>query len=209
MRENLEYTGAGRRSAHKKSTLLLRGGTILLLTALLLTAYNIWSEKQAELAAQRELAALYAELDQRSVPTRPLYTLYPDLPMPAVEVDADSYIGTLDIPALGLSLPVMQEWSYPNLRKAPCCYRGSAYTKDLIIAAHNYASHFGNLKNLDIGSTVNFTDTDGNVFCYEIVDIEILPGTAVKEMVSGDWDLTLFTCTYGGQNRVTVRCQLL
>ena len=27
-------------------------------------------------------------------------------------------------------------------------------------------------------------------------------------MTSGDWDLTLFTCTYGGQERYTVRCTL-
>jgi sortase A len=27
-------------------------------------------------------------------------------------------------------------------------------------------------------------------------------------MESGDWDLTLFTCTTGGQSRITVRCVL-
>ncbi len=31
----------------------------------------------------------------------------------------------------------------------------------------------------------------------------------VEEMITGDWDLTLFTCTLGGQTRVTVRCQLI
>ena len=30
--------------------------------------------------------------------------------------------------------------------------------------------------------------------------------TAVEEMTAGEYDLTLFTCTYGGQSRVTVRC---
>ena len=36
--------------------------------------------------------------------------------------------------------------------------------------------------------------------------LEILQPTAVEEMTSGDYDLTLFTCTYGGATRFTVRC---
>lgn len=27
-------------------------------------------------------------------------------------------------------------------------------------------------------------------------------------MKEGDWDLTLFTCTFGGQQRFTVRCSM-
>ena len=51
-----------------------------------------------------------------------------------------------------------------------------------------------------------FTDVDGNIFRYTVADLEQLEGTDVKEMEAGDWDLTLFTCTLGGQYRVTVRC---
>ena len=28
----------------------------------------------------------------------------------------------------------------------------------------------------------------------------------IEEMAAGDWDLTLFTCTLGGQARLTLRC---
>ena len=34
----------------------------------------------------------------------------------------------------------------------------------------------------------------------------MLPGTAVEDMELGIWDLTLFTCTYGGRSRIAVRC---
>ena len=30
----------------------------------------------------------------------------------------------------------------------------------------------------------------------------------MKELLSGDWDLTLFTCTLGGKSRVVVRCKI-
>ena len=34
----------------------------------------------------------------------------------------------------------------------------------------------------------------------------ILGATAVEDMTAGEYDLTLYTCTYGGENRVALRC---
>ena len=137
---------------------------------------------------------------------QPAYLADPDMPMPTVEVDGNAYIGTLAVPSLGLSLPVMSDWSYPQLRLAPCRYKGSAYRDDMILAAHNYDSHFGRLGQLQAGDAVTFTDVDGNLFTYAVSQLEELPGTAIEQMDAGDWDLTLFTCTLGGRSRVTVRC---
>jgi sortase A len=134
------------------------------------------------------------------------YKTVPEVEMPTVEIEEDEYIGKLEIPSLGLSLPVMSDWSYPKLKKAPCRYAGSAYMGNLIIAAHNYTRHFGKLKYLSEGDVVTFTDMDGNVFNYQVAEIEQLEPTAIEYMEAGDWDLTLFTCTVGGSYRVTVRC---
>ena len=101
----------------------------------------------------------------------------------------------------------MSQWSYPNLKIAPCRYQGSAYQNDLILLAHNYSRHFGQIHTLEPGSTVCFTAADGTRFMYEVSLVEQLERTAIEEMESGDWDLTLFTCTVGGAARVTVRCQ--
>ena len=127
--------------------------------------------------------------------------------MPVQEIEGKEYIGLLQIPSLELTLPVIREWSYSSLKIAPCRYEGSVYKDNLIIAAHNYRSHFRRLGELEAGETVTFVDAAGNVFVYEVVISETLPPTAVEEMKGGDWDLTLFTCTYGGQYRVTVRCE--
>ena len=106
-----------------------------------------------------------------------------------------------------LELPVISEWDYDRLHVAPCRYSGSAYTDDLVICAHNYARHFSGIKGLHAGGKVRFTDVRGNEFLYEIADAEILEPAEVEEMVSGDWDLTLFTCTTGGQTRFALRCE--
>ena len=200
----------------KKGTWLMTGGLLLIAAALLLTGFNLWDERRADALAAGALKELRADMpvpeerprtEEPGEEVIPDYILDPGREMPAVEVGGEDYIGTLEIPTLGLELPVMGDWSYPRLRKAPCRYRASAYQGDLIIAAHNYRTHFGGLKSLGPGGEGRFTDMDGNVCRYAVVETELLDGTAVEAMEAGDWDLTLFTCTPGGQARVTVRCQ--
>ena len=145
--------------------------------------------------------------DSSSEEMTPSYLLNPEMEMSQIKISGRQYIGILTIPALGLKLPVLSEWSYPGLRLAPCRYSGSAYDKDLVIAGHNYTQHFGRLKTLSPGDAVSFTDVDGNVFSYQVAEIDTLQPKAVQEMVSGEWPLTLFTCTLSGQARVTVRCE--
>lgn len=138
----------------------------------------------------------------------PDYKLNPDIPMPETVLSGNAYIGTLELPALGLRLPVMSSWSYPNLRKSPCRYTGSTYQNNLIIAGHNYRRHFSGLKRMKAGEAVIFTDEAGNVFRYTVEKMERMDGYAVEQMQSGDWDLTLFTCTDGGRVRLALRCGL-
>lgn len=129
--------------------------------------------------------------------------------MPLETINGIDYIGVLKIPALELELPVISEWNYSNLKTAPCRYRGSAYLNNLIICGHNYPSHFGKLKNLREGDRITFTDMDGNIFTYKMVERETLMPTSIDAMENGDWDLTLFTCTVDGQSRVIIRFELI
>ena len=50
------------------------------------------------------------------------------------------------------------------------------------------------------------TNEELNTALYEVIELETLSPFAIEEMTGGNWDLTLFTCTYGGKSRVTVRC---
>lgn len=126
--------------------------------------------------------------------------------MPVVEINGYGYIGFLAIPALQLELPVMTDWSYTQLKVAPCRFAGSTYGDDLVVMAHNYVQHFAKLHRLRVDDTVTFTDMDGVTTEYRVVALDVLAPSAVEEMTAGDYDLTLFTCTYSGNNRVTVRC---
>jgi len=185
-------------------------GLLLIMAALILTIYNLWDENRARenvafVIEQIEDTDTVADAEEKKN-EKPEYEIYPDMEMPTIEIDGHYYIGTLEIPVYGLKLPVMEEWSYPKLKISPCRYYGSAYRDDMIIAAHNFSSHFGQIKNLIAGDEVIFTDVDGNRFIYQVMNIEILGKYDGVKLEEGDWDLTLFTCTYGGRTRVTIRC---
>lgn len=207
----------------KKGRGLILLGLLLIVAAFFLTAYNLYDGLRAKRSVNETVIRLN-ELLPTDVPSKtdfadvpsgadlpdsteiPGYVLDSDVEMPVEVLGSIEYIGVLRIPTLGLELPVISGWSYPNLKIAPCRYEGSAYLDNLVIAAHNYQSHFGMLKNLFQGDEVTFTDVDGNVFRYEVAVLETLAPTSVEEMTSGDYDLTLFTCTLSGTSRVTVRC---
>lgn len=194
----------------KQGKLWQIAGLILVLIAVLLTVYNLLDEYRANLSVEKTQSQMVFEKpltsDDVGEMVIPDYILNPDMPMPTEEIDGYRYIGKLDIPSLEMSLPIISEWSYKALKVAPCCYNGSIYKDNMVIAAHNYSRHFGNIKSLAEGSDITFTDIDGNVFEYSVSETEVIKPTAIDKMVFGDWDLTLFTCTVGGQARVAVRC---
>lgn len=194
----------------KKGTLLMASGLLLIAGAVGITIYNIVWEERARAAsrqATQQLAQAITEAEHQEEMI-PDYVKYPHMEMPTVKIDGKHYIGILEIPDLALSLPVMAgECTQDKLKVSPCWYTGSVYMDDMVIAAHNYRSHFGELNTLKPGSEVYFIDGDANIFSYTVGWAEVLDATAVEDMKNApDRDLTLFTCTYGGRQRYTVRC---
>ena len=131
----------------------------------------------------------------------------PSGPMPVADYGGRSFVGTVEIPSLGLLLPIQDEWSKENAKVAVCRYKGSVYDNDLIICGHNYTEHFGRLNELEMGAEVIVTDMNGRSFHFVVSNIESLGAYDIEEMEAGEWDFTMFTCTVGGANRVTVRCE--
>ena len=126
--------------------------------------------------------------------------------MSTISVDGYDCIGILSIPVLDLELPIFTGWSYEKLKIAPCHYYGSYISGDFVIAGHNYKAHFGRLSELQPQDLIIFTDAEGTIHQYEVFLLETLTANATKEMISSGFDLSLYTCTPGGSNRVTVRC---
>ena len=194
-------------------------GAALLGAALFLLQLNRREDAAAQAAAVEVMPRLVRQVQENTAREPgitdddlliPVELLTPEqLEMTEVEIDGHAYIGYLSIPKLDLELPILSSWSYPKLQIAPCRYYGSLRGEDLVLMAHNYNSHFGRISQLELLDTLTFTTMEGKVITYQVVGKDILDPTAVEEMTSGDFDLTLFTCTYGGGSRVTVYCERL
>ena len=185
-------------------------GVVCILSAAGFAVYNRWEDNQAEETAQDLLADVQSIMDETQ-PQKPLPDDTEQIPaeMETVNVGGYDCIGILSVPVLDLELPVLTDWSYAKLKKAPCHYYGSYYETDFVIAAHNYKSHFGRLSQLQPGDIVIFTDVNGADHCYEVVLLETLPKEATQEMITSGFALSLYTCTPGGASRVTVRCNAI
>lgn len=192
----------------KKGVVLMIAGLLLIAAALAFAVYNVWDARRAG----GESEAIVQELEQTIIQQATQSQAPSDEP-PAelehetAEIDGNIYAGILEIPALGLRLPIMDDWSMPKLKHAPCVYTGWYTSDDFVIAGHNYVTHFGGLRRLKPNDDIYFTTVDGDVYHYAVDYFETLGGTEIERMREKTiWDLTLFTCTIGGQSRFAVRC---
>lgn len=195
-------------------------GAVLILIALSAVIINLWREEMSGLNADHAMEQLWEQMTVDPVPATPDTPDTPALlpengstsdapefrPMPEIQVDGISYVGYLSIPALNLELPVISESTEQNLEIAPCRFFGTVYQKDFVIGGHRYRRHFRKLSTLGYGERLSFTDVEGNVYIYEVVECEVLEPNQAEYLCSGDWDLSLFTCTPGGMTRVVLRC---
>lgn len=176
-----------------KANIFTRIGKLCFVCALLLYVFNIYDSFMQD-QSQKQILEQYIQENNHQQDTSlvqiPDYQLKPEMDMPEVQLsglEEAGCIGILEIPSINLRLPV--------------------YLDNMVIAAHNSKAHFKKLSNLQEGDIITFTDAVGNVFTYSVAGIEILQPEEVDDMTSGQWPLTLFTCTYGGASRVTVRCR--
>ncbi len=192
-------------------------GAVLLMSALLLFIYNKQEDKHAGQEAEFLLGCVKEKIEQsgggKIKVTAPKTghmeeseaVIVPE--MTVVEIEGYGYIGYLTIVDLQLELPVMAEWDYDRLKIAPCRQFGATGSDDLVLAAHNYKSHFGELSQLKKGAEICFTDMDGNVNYYRLVKLETLEPNEVDAVLKSEYDLVLYTCTPGGATRVVAFCE--
>lgn len=188
----------------KIAVALMSVGVIFIGFAMGLLIYNNYESRKAQESSGVLMESIRLSLAENELTegnTDPF-----DEEMVIKEINGYGYIGYLSIPALQLDLPVMSEWDYGRLKISPCRYYGSTKTDNLVIAAHNYRFHFGYLGHLKPGETVVFTDMESEKHIYQVTAVEQLMPTDVDKVKDSGDDLILYTCTYGGAKRITVRC---
>ncbi len=205
-----------------------RLGTVFIITGILLLlcciGLFVWNQILADRAREdmdEQLDIVAAEIQKRQDPEKSTenrttesrtgkeipVTEQGHKSMPVVEKDGNDYIGYLSIPSVDLQIPVMNTYDDRKLEKAACRYYGSLETEDMVLAGHNYRNTLGKLKSISLGDTVEFVNMNGEVYRYTVGELEVLKPEAVHEMVESKWELSIYTCTYLGSERFTVRCK--
>ena len=190
----------------KTGMILMIVGVVMILAAGGLFLYNKSEDEKAGEKAEIMLSKVEGQIRKIRADKVQQGMNIPSNEMRVELIDGEGYIGYLSIPKLGKNLPVLSEWNKQLLNIAPCRYYGSDRTENLVIAAHNYRRHFGRLYKLSPEDEVMFTDMDGITTKYEVVEVDTMAGTDIEKMTAGEFDLTLFTCTYGGKKRIAVQC---
>ena len=210
-------------------------GAVLIASALLLFAHNRIEDQKAGQEAEKLLAEIETVIAERTAadapqsPSRRLEAetedqtaLREEAPQESVQVEEQNaetgggddmvmlsgydFIGYLELPTLGLRLPVMSSWDYDRLKISPCRQFGAAETDDLVIAAHNYRTHFARLGEMKPGDSVCFTELDGTVNQYTVSAVGTVLPEDVEAVQNSGYALVLYTCTKSKDARVTVYC---
>lgn len=207
----------------KKERLLVILGAVLIFSALFLISYNKLEDFRAEQAGKRMLAELdpslfnadsakyfgnLALLEEKESSAGGGSSWGFDPESAAKFFEKYPCAGILSIPNLELTLPVWSEWNYDKLKSAPCVHFGSVEDENLVIAAHNYSSHFGRLKELEAGDEIRFWSRDGRCLDYSVAKVTVVKPSDVKKIKDSGYALVLYTCTPGGKSRVAVYCTL-
>lgn len=193
----------------KTGIILMLAGGAAIIFSLIIIAENIRLDSQGKKNSENVLNILESEISSYSEDENNItYTDGNGLKKSkTISVDNNYYSGIIDIPEIGIKLPVMSEWNYDNLNISPCLFYNDEKNNRKIIAGHNYSSHFGKLKQLKQGDYIIFTNAENKRVIYKVLQTEILGSTDTDKILGGDdWNLTLFTCSLSGYERVTVRC---
>lgn len=187
----------------KLGWMIIAAGTALILAAMFFLWHNRQEDDRARAASESLVERIEASMGAEEAAGEQAAE---EDGMTVVMLDGYAYIGCVEIPAIDRRLPVMADWSYQQLQLSPCRQFGSVEGNDLVIAAHNYDSHFGRLKELIEGAEVLFTDMEGNVTGYTVARVAVLQPDEVDAVRESGHDLVLYTCTKGGKTRVAVFC---
>ena len=121
---------------NKKGLFLIITGTMMLSASLFLVFSNFRQDRESSENASEILSELKQQIPEPSESTSQpakyddIFREYENDDESSSEeeyirIDDNYYIGTIYIPSLDIELPVMSEWSYPNLKLSPCRYTGA------------------------------------------------------------------------------------
>lgn len=188
----------------KPSFLLILGVALISISIIMILVVQIAMDMGAK--HSREIASQIGEmLPERTVG---MPGTYPAADMPALEIDGRDYVALIEIPSLGVKLPVADGWNSYKLFLSPTRFLGSAYDSTLIIGGVDDDRQFGFCDEVAYGTVIVVTDMTGTEFTYEVTGIGRADHAEPLWLADEDTDLTLFCRSRSSMEYIAVRCSL-
>ena len=117
-----------------------------------------------------------------------------------------SVVGTIDIPKINISYPILLYKNDNTLKKSVCYFSGPYTNKigNLCIAGHNYKNNtmFSNLYKLNIGNSIYITDLNNQKIEYEVYNKLIINESDLSCILENNYiEITLITCDYNTNSK--------
>ena len=223
-RRRYRITPWAKLSARTKQIRVLAVSLPVLCIALIVVSVTYLNRREAEQSAATAAYAsqLLQEAQQTQETPNAQITPGAQTPQPTArpillqDVDGHPIIAKLSIEKLELELPVLGETTDALLEIAPCLFIGPSSPADdgnMVVSAHNDRAgvQFGRLDELNSGDTVTLMDKYGDIFTYEVYDIETITpdDVAALDVYEGERALSLLTCTSNGNRRLLLRCRMV
>lgn len=123
-------------------------------------------------------------------------------------------VGTINIPSINVTYPILAETTVELLKISPCKFFGPEPNEvgNLCIAGHNYKTNqfFSNVPDLVTGDVIEITDLTGRTIKYSVYDkYTVVPEdtSCTSQLTDGKKIVTLITCTDDNEKRVIVQAK--
>ena len=175
---------------------------LLAVAAVVLTLWQVGMHRAAE-KVSGYVQTIYAQIPQ---PQGAVPEERRDNKMPALAIDGTDFVGILEMPKFGSSLPVCGDWG--AVSKYPCVFDGSVYDGSLQIGATTQKGQYDFYRAISVGDSVYFTDMEGNRFSYQVADIRYEKHADQDALQKNAGALTLFIKNVYAMEYIVVFCDL-
>lgn len=135
--------------------------------------------------------------------------VYPNTNMPVLQIGGIDYVALLEIPALGISLPVADKWERDKLFYSPARFSGSAYDYSLVIGGTDASHQFAFCDKIDNGTHIIITDMTGAQFAYEVTSVDRAKKAENVWLQDSEFHLTLYCRDTYSMEYIAVRCNFI
>ena len=194
----------------KKQTKQLAGrlcmilGICLLVTAALVPAMWQWNIRTSQKKAEGYVHTIRTLTPQ---PQNAALEQRRDNTMAVLSIDGTDFVGILEMPKFGTSLPVCADWG--EISKYPCRFGGSVYDRTMQIGGTSQTGQYDFYREISVGDSVFFTDMEGNRFSYAVTDIRYEKHADQAALQQTDSALTLFIQNIYGFEYIVIFCDTL